>query len=272
VDAASVDQPADTPYQDRAAELLAQLNGPQQEQIKHYQDKKAAEEAAFAAAQAAKHDPNKFADAMSRIVAITHPFSHANVGARGNLGSLADGAYELSRTQQTQRQQQAREEAAHQQALLGIQGGLTAEQIHQLTGNYGITNGAAGLDDKSDLAHTKQDNDALKAAAALAERKRVDDAAIEQKRAQANKARGGAGGAMTPVAAARIRMGIDSAVDRMKDQFGQPLAPEVAENIRQQRYAAAGLPGVESATTAPGSTGDLQAAAAAEIARRAGKK
>lgn len=167
--------------------LLEQLTPLQKAQVAQFQAAQEAENTRYTGAQAAKKNPDKVIAAMEDIMRITHPYSHARVGARGNWGALADGGYELSQSEQALRVQQAKEDAAHQAALLGIQAGLTKEQIAQLTGNYDLTNKALAADDKSEL------NSALAAA-----RQHAADAAMVRAEAAATKAARSGSGAGGP--------------------------------------------------------------------------
>ena len=197
--AGSPDDTADDAHVAAAEELIDQLNPLQAQALAQLTASKSAEEARYKAAQEAKHDPNKFIDTMNRIVAITHPFAMAN-GNRsglGNFGTLSEGAYNLAQTQQTQREHQAHEDAAHQAALAGIDSGMTQQQIKNLMGNYGITNTAMSNDDKQNLATS---NAALHQSqfelnqAKLAEAQRLDNARIQKLTGD-----GGAGGAGKPM-------------------------------------------------------------------------
>lgn len=193
------DDTPDTPYMDRAKELIDQLNPLQAQALAQLTASKSDEEARYKAAQAAKHDPDKFIDTMNRIVAITHPFAQAHGGGLGNFGSLSEGAYNLAQTQQTQRERQAHEDALHQQALAGIDSGMTQQQIKNLMGAYGITDKALTADqsqsNKESDAALKQSQFEL-AQAKVAEAQRLDNARIQK---LTGGGAGGAGGAGKPM-------------------------------------------------------------------------
>jgi hypothetical protein len=260
--------PEDTHMQ-RADELIAQLDPLQKERLAQLTASKSAEEARYKALQEAKHDPNKFVDTMNRIVEITRPFANANVGRRGNFGSLLEGSHELAKNDQALRTQQANEEAAHQKALAGITAGMTDQQIKDLLGNYGVKNTALTADQSEEIKRMQ----AAQRVADAAEKKRVDDATIEQKKALAAKARGAGGGAsmkgaMTPAQYGQL---IEKHITNAMNNRG--LSHEEALAEAKTVVPPIGTPvALQSNASAPASTGDLQSAAAAEIARRAAKQ
>ncbi|CAB4240769.1 hypothetical protein UFOVP228_96 [uncultured Caudovirales phage] len=187
VDAASEDQPVDTPFMDDAEKMLAEKEKLDQASLQIYKDKLQAGETAHAAMKAAKT-----ANPWEKIIAILHPYVEAN-GNRtglGNMGTLAEGSYNLMKTQQAEKLANAKSEEEFQARQLGIQAGLTDAQLHQLMGNFTTKNTARAADDKAELNSTKMDNAAktIELNQRRAEEvKRLDDAKIK-------KLVGGAGG------------------------------------------------------------------------------